>query len=119
MNNDKRSKKLNSFDGLVYSTNPDQDLNDTQEDYEETLLPEKQQLRVQLDKKQRGGKAVTIVTGFIGDDEDLKTLGKLLKTKCGVGGAVKDGEILIQGDFRQKIMDLLTSEGYKVKKIGG
>lgn len=119
MANDKRSKKLNSFDGLVFSTNPDQELDEPQEEFNETLNPEKQNLRVQLDKKQRAGKAVTMITGFIGDESDLKALGKLLKTKCGVGGAVKDCEILIQGDFRQKIMDLLTTEGYKVKKIGG
>lgn len=116
---DKKSKKFSGFDGLMFSTNPNQQLNNYEEFEEETLKPQHQNLRVQLDKKQRGGKAVTLITGFIGTDEDLKTLGKLLKTKCGVGGSVKEGEILIQGDFRQKIMDLLIADGYKVKKIGG
>lgn len=119
MSNDKRSKKFNSFDGLVYSTNPDEVLSSFEDLQEETKAPSKQDLRVQLDKKQRGGKAVTLVTGFVGNDEDLKDLGKLLKTKCGVGGSAKDGEILIQGDFRQKVIDLLIFEGYKAKKVGG
>ena len=119
MSMDKKSKKFSGFDGLVFSTNPDQKL-DSQEDFEEeTLKPQHQNLRVQLDKKQRGGKAVTLITGFSGTDEDLKALGKHLKSKCGVGGTVKDGEILIQGDFRQKILDLLIADGYKAKKIGG
>jgi translation initiation factor 1 len=119
MSNDKRSKKFNSFDGIVFSTNPDQALSAFDDLQVETKTPSKQDLRVQLDKKQRGGKAVTLVTGFIGNEDDLKNLGKLLKTKCGVGGSAKEGEILIQGDFRQKVMDLLINEGYKVKKIGG
>lgn len=118
MSNDKRTKKFNSFDGIVFSTNPDQVIASFAALQEETQAPSKQDLRVQLDKKQRGGKAVTLVTGFIGNDNDLKDLGKLLKTKCGVGGSAKDSEILIQGDFRQKVMDLLIIEGYKVKKIG-
>lgn len=119
MQNKKNDKKLNSFDGLVYSTNPEEQLNYDEEISQKTLAPKLQDLRVQLDKKQRGGKAVTLITGFIGTEEDLKDLGKKIKTKCGVGGTVKDGEILIQGDFRQKIIDLLTSEGFKAKKIGG
>lgn len=119
MSNEKRSKKFSSFDGIVFSTNPDQIIASFDDLNEQTKAPSKQDLRVQLDKKQRGGKAVTLVTGFIGNDDDLKDLGKLLKTKCGVGGSAKDNEILIQGDFRQKVMDLLINEGYKVKKIGG
>jgi translation initiation factor 1 len=119
MQNKKSDKKLNSFDGLVYSTNPEEQLSYDEEIDQETLAPKLQDLRVQLDKKKRGGKAVTLITGFIGSPEDLKGLGKRLKTKCGVGGAVKDGEILIQGDFRQKIMELLIYEGFKAKKTGG
>ncbi len=119
MSKEKRSKKFNSFDGIVFSTNPDEHiLNFSDEEYD-TLTPSKQDLRVQLDKKQRAGKAVTLITGFIGNEDDLKALGKMLKSKCGVGGSVKDGDILIQGDFRTKIIDILINEGYKVKKIGG
>lgn len=105
--------------GVVYSTNPDYSFNKEEDD--EQLTPEngKQDLRVMLDKKNRKGKSVTLVTGFIGSAEDLKKLGKILKSKCGVGGTAKDGEILIQGDFREKIFDILTTEGYKVKKSGG
>jgi len=119
MNFDKKSKKFSGFDGLVFSTNPDQQLDFTENETQNTLNAKQQNLRVQLDKKQRGGKAVTLITGFVGTDEDLKELGKLLKSKCGVGGTVKDGEILIQGDFRQKILTLLTEKGFKAKQIGG
>lgn len=115
----KKSKKFNSFEGIVFSTNPDHQYENNEDEIEETLLAKYQDLRVQLDKKQRGGKAVTLVTGFRGNDEDLNILGKMLKTKCGVGGTVKDKEILIQGDFREKVVEILLKEGYKVKKIGG
>lgn len=113
------SKKNKNIQGVVYSTNPDFEYKHEQEEYTETLPNEKQDLRVLLDKKQRAGKAVTLVTGFVGKQEDLEVLGKLLKTKCGVGGTVKEGEIMIQGDFRDKIMLLLHQSGYKAKKAGG
>jgi len=106
--------------GTVYSTNPNfeyQHLDNGEE--VETLKPQNQNLRVGRDKKQRKGKVVTLVTGFIGKEDDLKELGKLLKTKCGVGGSVKDNEIIIQGDFVDKMIELLLKEGYKVKKTGG
>jgi translation initiation factor 1 len=105
--------------GVVYSTNPNFGYEHDKDDEADTLPANKQDLRVTLDKKQRAGKSVTLITGFVGKDDDLKELGKLLKTKCGVGGTVKDGEILIQGDFRAKIIDILRKDGYKVKQIGG
>lgn len=113
------SKKNKNIQGVVYSTNPDFAYQFEQNEEQETLANEKQDLRVMLDKKQRAGKAVTLITGFIGEDKDLQTLGKTLKTKCGVGGTVKDGEILIQGDFREKILQLLLQMGFKAKKAGG
>ena len=112
------AKKNNGFQGVVFSTDPD--FNYISDDFEspETLEPRLQDLRVQLDRKQRGGKSVTLVTGFIGTKEDLEILGKKLKQKCGVGGTAKDAEIIIQGDFREKVMALLLADGFKVKKIG-
>ena len=104
---------------IVYSTNPDYNY-EMSDDKEETTLPHTQQrLRVQLDRKNRGGKVVTLVTGFVGTDNDLKELGKLLKSKCGVGGSAKDGEIIVQGDFKQRVIELLKSEGYtQTKPVG-
>jgi translation initiation factor 1 len=104
---------------MVYSTNPD--LNQAEENtHEESSIPANQQdLRVMLDRKKRKGKSVTLITGFIGPEEELKDLGKELKMKCGVGGTVKDGEILIQGDFREKILEILKKKNFKVKKSGG
>ncbi len=105
--------------GTVYSTNPDYEYEHDREEEQETLEPKRQNLKVSLDKKGRKGKAVTLIAGFIGTENDIKELAKLLKTKCGVGGSAKDGEILIQGEFRDKIMDILTKAGYKAKKSGG
>lgn len=104
---------------VVYSTNPDflYNTGEEEEEEEETLSPEKQLLRIQLDKRNRNGKSVTLITGFTGTEEDLKELGKTLKTKCGVGGSSKDGEILIQGDFRTKVLEILKKEGYIKSRI--
>lgn len=113
------SKKKKERVDVVYSTNPNFEFSYESNDDADTLPPQQQDLRVQLDKKQRGGKEATLVTGFIGKTEDLETLGKTLKQKCGVGGSVKDGEIIIQGNQVQKVMNLLTDLKYKVKKIGG
>ena len=97
---------------VVYSTNPDFRYETAEEEEAETLLKNQQKLRVSMEKKGRGGQTVTLIKGFIGSEEDCKELGKLLKSKCGVGGSVKEGEIIIQGDFKQRIIDLLKVEGY-------
>ena len=104
---------------VVYSTNPDYDYEYDGEEEVETLPPSEQLLYVSIDRKQRGGKSVVLVEGFVGTEEDLKDLGKLLKQKCGVGGSAKDGEITIQGDKRDKVMELLEKEGYRTKRKGG
>jgi translation initiation factor 1 len=111
----KKKEKLN----IVYSTNPDFQYQFEEEESIETLSNNQQKLYVSIDRKQRAGKEVTLVEGFVGAEEDLKELGKLLKNKCGVGGTVKDNEIMIQGNFKDKIFDLLVKEGYQVKKKGG
>ncbi|MCE1200410.1 MAG: translation initiation factor, partial [Marinilabiliales bacterium] len=107
-------------DGVVYSTSDNFDYQyAAEESVQNTLPPSAQQLKVMLDKKQRGGKVVTLITGFIGTDEDLQALGKKLKTRFGVGGSAREGEILLQGDFREKVMQFLSEAGYKVKRVGG
>lgn len=111
----KKKQKIN----VVYSTNPNFSFEHEDEFEEETLTPSEQDLRIHLDRKNRGGKTVSVIKGFVGSEDDLKELGKLIKSKCGVGGSAKDGEILIQGDFRDKILDLLNKEGYNAKKSGG
>lgn len=116
------SKKNNDWkkrDGVVYSTSDNFEYNLGEEINTETLPPSQQKLKVLLDKKARAGKQVTLVEGFVGTDEDLKELGKMLKNKCGVGGSAKDGEILIQGDHREKVLQVLIQAGYGAKKAGG
>lgn len=109
------SKKNRS--GIIYSTNPDFEYNDS-DDEAETLSPSQQDLRIWLDRK-GGGKVITVVKGFIGSQADLETLGKQLKSLCGSGGTVKDGEVQIQGDHRDKVITWLLAKSYKAKKAGG
>lgn len=113
-------KKNRKQGGMVFSTNPDFDPEDYIEEEAETLPPEEQNLRILLDRKQRKGKTVTLITGFEGKEEDIQDLGKKLKGLCGAGGSVKNGEILIQGDFRDRILEHLQKNGFtKTKKSGG
>jgi len=112
-------KNKNNRVNVVYSTNPDFSFDHDEDQSEETLDPNEQLLYVSIDRKQRGGKEVTLVEGFVGLDDDLKDLGKFLKSKCGVGGTSKDGDIIVQGKFKDKVAELLESKGYKVKKKGG
>jgi translation initiation factor 1 len=113
-------KKLNSLEelgGFVFSTNDNFKPENNEET--ETLSPENQQLEAHFSNKGRAGKIVTVIKGFIGTEQDLKALGKQLKTKCGVGGSVKNNEIIIQGNYRNKIIEILSKEGYNVKRVGG
>jgi len=115
-------KKLNSLSdlgGFVFSTNEKEDFSSFEEESDKLLSPKEQFLEAHFSNRGRGGKIVTIISGFKGSDIDLKNLGKLLKTKCGVGGSVKDKEILIQGNYRDKIIQILKKEGYQVKRVGG
>jgi translation initiation factor 1 len=114
-----KKNKPNNRVGIVYSTAENFEYVENIPEDLETLAPASQNLKVMLDKKSRGGKQVTLISGFVGKTEDLEKLGKELKTKCGVGGSTKDGEILIQGDFRDKVLAILLQNGYKAKKVGG
>jgi translation initiation factor 1 len=113
------SKKNKKLVNIVYSTNPNFQYVEEKQEEESTLVNKQQKLYVSIDKKQRAGKEVTLIEGFVGAEEDLKDLGKMLKSKCGVGGSVKDGEILIQGNFRDKIIELLKKEDYQTIRKGG
>ena len=114
------SKKNNNRVNVVYSTNTNFNYQEASDEQVDTLAPTQQRLYVSIDRKQRAGKEVTLVEGFVGSDEDLKELGKLLKSKCGVGGSAKDGEILIQGNLKQKVYDILVAAGYsQTKQKGG
>ncbi len=106
----KKNKRIN----IVYSTNKDFDYEYDNEDIIKTLPPEKQKLKISIDKKKRRGKVVTLITNFVGEEEDLKELAKFLKNKCGVGGSAKNNEIIIQGNFIEKIKKILISQKYKV-----
>ena len=114
----KKNKRDRGREGIIYSTNDDFEYEYEGGLEEETLAPSEQNLKVLLDKKSRGGKQVTLVSGFVGTEEDLKALGKMLKSKCGVGGSAKNGEVLIQGDVREKVLQILKNEGYSVKRVG-
>lgn len=105
-------------EGVVYSTNDNFEYEFAGNEEQTTLPPQQQNLRAQLDKNGRAGKQVTLVTGFVGKADDLESLTKLLKIKCGVGGSSKNGEIILQGDLRDKVVQALLKEGYKAKRIG-
>ena len=102
--------------GVVYSTNPDYEYSDDSQEEADTLPKNQQKLRLNMERAGRGGKTVTLVKGFVGSEEDINALSKLLKQKCGVGGSVKDGEIIIQGDHRQRLVEILKKEGYTQTK---
>lgn len=113
----KIKKSLEDLGGFVFSTNDSFEYK--KEEVQETLPPNQQFLEALFSNKGRAGKTVTVITGFVGKENDIKVLGKLLKTKCGVGGSTKNNEIIIQGNYREKIMEILKKEGYNVKRVGG
>lgn len=112
-------QKKKNVTGIVYSTNPDYNYSYKNKSETNTLAPKQQELRIFIEKNHRGGKTATVIKGFVGNKRDLEDLGKLLKIKCGTGGSSKDGEIIIQGDLREKVLEILLSIGYKAKKAGG
>ncbi|HPR58423.1 MAG TPA: translation initiation factor [Bacteroidales bacterium] len=112
-------KKRNLPGNLVYSTNPDLMNLKVEEEQQAEIAPQEQNLRVWIDRKQRKGKAVTLITGFAGSDDAMNELARMLKTKCGTGGSAKDGEIIIQGEMREKVLEILKSLGYRAKAAGG
>lgn len=113
----KKKLGLEDLGGFVFST--DENFDPNSDNLDQELSPQEQQLEAHYSKKGRGGKTVTVVTGFIGSQQELTQLGKELKKKCGVGGSVKDGEIVIQGEVRDKVMAHLREKGYNVKRVGG
>ncbi len=116
----KKLSNLSDLGGFVFSTNNEEDFSAyTDDENKETLSNKEQRLEAHFSNKGRAGKTVTIIKGFVGSEEALQALGKLLKKKCGVGGSVKDGEIVIQGNFRDKIITILEKEDYRVKRVGG
>ncbi len=115
----KKISNLSDLGGFVFSTNKEEDFSNLNDDKNENLQNNEQYLEAHFSNKGRGGKTVTVIKGFVGSETDLKTLGKLLKQKCGVGGSVKDGEIIIQGNYRDKIITILEKQAYHVKRVGG
>jgi len=115
----KKLNNLSDLGGFVYSTNENEDFSSFDTSEKVALKPEQQHLEAHFSTKGRGGKIVTVIKGFQGSEQELKALGKLLKNKCGVGGSVKDGEIIIQGNIRDKVMTILQKEHYHVKRVGG
>ena len=115
----KKLNNLSDLGGFVFSTNKEEDFSDFSNESTEILTNNDQRLEAHFSNKGRGGKTVTVISGFVGPESELKSLAKLLKTKCSVGGTVKDGEVIIQGNYRDKIMSILEKEGYQVKRVGG
>lgn len=111
------AKKKFNAGGIIYSTDPDFKLNEEEQEQEETLPANQQKIKVQLDKKQRAGKVVTLVYGFTDNDDEVERIGKEIKRFCGTGGSAKNGEIIIQGDFRGKVLQWLKKNGYTLAKI--